>query len=88
MTIDPSSSRTALEVLRVVSTHNGSWTWYNITTRVDQIEGIEKDPPVFHVIKNLVAGGLLRTEPPEGGNAAVYFLTKQGEDIIRHVQKL
>lgn len=72
----------ASEILKAVSTNDGSWTWYNITRHVDQVEGVEKIPPVYFVLKQLVKAGLLRVEPPEGGNAAVYFLTEHGKQVV------
>jgi DNA-binding PadR family transcriptional regulator len=82
MSADLLAYRSAWEILKAVSAHDGAWTWYNITRRVDQVEGVEKDPPVLHILKQLVDAGLLRTEPPEGGNAAVYRLTEQGSQAL------
>jgi DNA-binding PadR family transcriptional regulator len=82
MTTDVLSYRSASEILKFVSVREGSRNWYGITIHVDQVEGVEKTPPVFHVLKLLVQGGFLRTEPPEASNDAVYFLTEQGKQAL------
>lgn len=72
----------ALEILKFVAANEGARNWYGITLRVDLINGVEKTPPVFHVLRLLVQQGYLRTEPPDESNEAVYFLTKQGRDAL------
>lgn len=69
-------------ILETVAADDGRMTWYNIVKTVDQQDGAERIPPTYHVLKELTAQGYLRTDPPEGGNDARYFLTDAGGRVL------
>ena len=75
----------AKALLRTIEGHEGQLTWHGVTTHVDQLEGMVKDPPVYYVLKQLVAAGYVRTEPPSGGNTATYYLTDLGRKAMAEV---
>lgn len=73
--------RSALAIMKRVAEHDGALTWYAIVKDVDQL-GLEKIPPSYYVLKELTNRGLLRVEPPEGGNLARYRLTDAGRQHL------
>lgn len=67
----------AQKILEHVAANDGKLTWYNLVRYVD-LQGVEKIPPVFAVAEQLIAEGMLRLDPPDGGNAARYCITEAG----------
>lgn len=68
----------AKRILEKVAVNNGLLTWYSIVKYVDQLDDIERDPPSYYVLQELINVGFLRLEPSEGGNSAKYWLTETG----------
>jgi hypothetical protein len=73
-------------ILETVANNNGLYTWYNIVKTVDQIEGVEKFPPTYEVLKELIAIDYLRIDPSDGGNFAKYFITQVGKDFLQRIK--
>ena len=71
----------AKAIMETVAEHDGQLTWYSIVKDIDQ-RGLEKIPPSYYVLKELTNRGLLRVEPPEGGNLARYWLTDAGREHL------
>ena len=70
-------------ILETVVANNGLYTWYNIIKTVDQLEGAEKFPPTYEILKELTVVGYVKVEPSTGGNSAKYFITEAGKDFLR-----
>jgi DNA-binding PadR family transcriptional regulator len=77
--------QTALAIMEKVAARDGALTWYAIVKDIDQL-GLEKIPSSYYVLQELANRGLLRIEPPEGGNLARYWLTDAGGQYLsQHV---
>jgi DNA-binding PadR family transcriptional regulator len=68
-------------ILQRVSKHNHLLTWYNIVKYVDQIDGVEKNPPVFAVLKQLQDEGFLSVENPDD-DFPKYSITEAGLNFL------
>jgi DNA-binding PadR family transcriptional regulator len=73
--------KSAVAILQLVAGSKGQLTWYNIVRTVDQL-GVERIPPPYAVLKGLARLGYLTTSPLEGGNAATYQITPQGQAFL------
>jgi hypothetical protein len=74
--------QSALAIMERVAAYDGQLTWYTVVKSVDQL-GLEKIPSSYDVLKALAHQGLLRLDPPEGGNFARYWLTDMGRQYLR-----
>ncbi|NJN12710.1 MAG: hypothetical protein HC815_34070 [Richelia sp. RM1_1_1] len=72
----------ARRILQTVASNNGVFTWYSIVKTVDQYEDVERLPPPFYILQELIQHGYLKLEPPEGGNQAKYWITETGLNTI------
>lgn len=76
----------AAVILQLVAGSKGQLTWYGIVKRVDQL-GLAPIPPAYAVLKELTRLGYLTMSPPEGGNAATYHITLQGQTFLSEREK-
>ncbi len=81
--MNTSELASAQKILEHIAGNDGKLTWYNIVRHID-VQDVERIPPPYAVLKALVSEGLLRIEPPEGGNQARYRITDEGR--LRLVQ--
>jgi hypothetical protein len=73
-------------ILQIVASNNGIYTWYNIVKSVDQMDGVEKVPPTYAVLKELTRLTYLQVNPPDGGNFAKYSITESGYEVLNQVR--
>jgi DNA-binding PadR family transcriptional regulator len=72
-----------LGILKRISANDGKFGWYSIVTAVDQLEGAEKIPPSYYVLKKLVELGYVRKDPPDdSSNRATYWITDSGRKLL------
>jgi hypothetical protein len=45
--------KSAKSILQMVASNDGAYSWYNIVKTVDQIDDVEKVPPVYEVFGRL-----------------------------------
>ncbi len=76
--MNTSELASAQKILEHVAMNDGELTWYNIVRHID-VQDVERIPPPYAVLKELVREGLLRLEPPDGGNEARYLITDEGQ---------
>lgn len=75
-------------ILEIVDKNNGTCNWYSIVKTADQIENVEKSPPNFYVLRELIVMGYLKIEPSDGENSAKYFITEAGKYFLHSSDSL
>lgn len=73
-------------ILELVSEYDGERNWYSITKGVDQLM-LEKIPPTYHVVEELVKHSYLRREPPNDGNFGKLYLTDAGRELLQMLRE-
>jgi len=76
--------RSTKAILEFILRNDGEVNWYRVAINVDRL-GLEKHPPTYGVLKELVASGYLHLDPPEGGIEATYSLTNAGRDLLKQL---
>jgi DNA-binding PadR family transcriptional regulator len=76
--------KSANKILEYVMKNNGTLTWYNIVRHIDKIK-VEKIPPPYYVLQQLVEEGYLERDTKDNENSSKYFITEQGQQYLKAI---
>jgi len=69
------SLQSAHKILEYVLQNDGLLTWYNIVKHIDRLP-VEKIPPSYHVLQQLVNEGYLQRDTINNKNGSKYIVTE------------
>jgi Fe2+ or Zn2+ uptake regulation protein len=75
------SLQSAHKILEYVLKNDGLLTWYNIVRYIDRLP-VEKIPPSYHVLQQLVNEGYLQRDTQSNENGSKYLITERARQYL------
>jgi len=75
------SLQSAQKILEYVLQNDGLLTWYNIVRHIDRLP-VEKIPPSYHVLQQLLNEGYLQRDTESNENGSKYFITERARQYL------